>query len=654
MNYCNSIKQLILTQQKKYDKINDKLNLTKKNMFKLLTTFTTKQFSKLTVWLMLFSVAMFGTALITGTVTTLRDMDANLGILKRQKAPGFDLVDKKVVDQILGKKQIKVKAVSGEDIGNTVVEGATDFVGDQISSFISSLIPNCISAWGFSSCHNLTDDELKKATEAANNKTIAPNTAKALNTTLSGHFNNIVGSITRKVTGKLMGALTKDIMLLLKDTFAVFDKYVKILEGLADSYSGTRIAIGYLIYRDLEGENGKGSGNFLSSDQFTKSMLTSSGTNSNFPDKPYLLRVVTDGVAWLDFMNVQRFSQYDIIGGAYKGGLIDSKTAGTATQITNTIGQFTEQNFFTQMENSIDKALLGANCQNSNGIFNTPIFGAFASSGLGNPCQFENANSVKQALKIRQAQIQAFTNSKINQYQLVAPADCKARGYFNVVYPDKEDPANPGHKLTKESYDVEYKQNNPGVLGRALATSARQIERIDISASECETFKTIQQRKAEYATNQTGNINNQLNTGNEYKTSITNKILGAVVGGLKIPQVDLKKDQAGQAADKDIFQQFINTSVSTFNDFAKPLFLQFDLRFKTLLEAGEKVTNGAGAGDKLKKSIEFIKNTIGNQVKDNLNNLTENYKKYREQISNIKEDQNNSLSVAGEVLSDIA
>ncbi len=607
---------------------------------------------KITVTLMLFGVAMFGTAMITGTVTSLRDMDSNLGILKRQKAPGFELVDKKIMDQILGKKSIKVKAVSGEDIGNVASEGLQDFAAQSISTFISNLIPNCFSFSGFSSCRNIEGKDVKDATEAANNKTLAPNTAKALNTTLSGHFNNIVGSITRKVTGKLMGALTKDIMLLLKDTFAVFDKYVKILEGLADSYSGTRIAIGYLIYRDLEGENGKGSSNFLSSDQFTRSMLTRSGTTSDFPDKQYLLRVVTDGVAWLDFMNVQRFSQYDIIGGANKGGLIDNKTAGKANQITSTIGQFTEQNFFTQMENAIDKALLGANCQNSNGIFNTPVFGAFANSGLGNPCKFEQVDAVKQSLKIRQAQIQNFTNSKINQYQLVAPADCKARGYFNVVNPDAEDPANPGHKLTKASYDIDYKQNNPGLLGRALAVSARQIERIDISASECETFKTIQQRKAEYATNQTGNVNNQLNTGNDYKTSFNNKVIGAIVGGLKIPQIDLKKDEAGQAADKDIFQQFINTSVSTFNDFAKPLFLQFDLRFKTLLEAGEKIFNGGAAGDKLRKSIEFVKNTIGNSVKDNLNNLTENYKKYREQISSIKEDQNGALNLAGDVLTD--
>jgi hypothetical protein len=617
-------------------------------MLTMIITFFKRFFPKLIISFMLFGIGLFGTAMITGTVTSLREIDASLGLLKRNKAPGYELVDKKIMDQILGKKSIKVNA---EDIGSVVVDTAVDYAIDQGVGFLESLIPNCFSFYGFSTCRNITDKDVKNGVKAANKETTQPETAKALNNTLSGHFNNIVSSITRKVTGRLMTALTKDIMVILKDAFSVFDKYVKILEGLADNYSGTRIAIGYLIYRDIEGVTGNGGSYFLSSDQFTKSMLSNTGINNEFPDKNYLLRVVTDGVAWLDFMNVQRFAQYDLIGDAYQAKLIDSKTGNLADQINKNVNQVTEQSFYTEMENSIDRAILGVNCQNSNSIFNTPVLGNFARGGIGNPCQFENFGSVKQALKLREDQIRLATQSKLQQYQITSPVDCRARGYFNVVYPDKEDSSNPGRKLSKDTFEIGYNQTNPGVLGRLLAISASQIERIDISASECETFKTIQQRKAEYAASQTGNINNQLNVGTDNKVSIQNKVLGALAGRISIPQVDIKKNTDGQQADKDLFQQFVNNSVQTFNDFSKPLFAQFDLRFKTLLEAGEKVFSGGGAGQKLKASIDLLKNQIGTQVKDNLNNLNENYKKYREQILNLREDQNGILSTAGDVLS---
>lgn len=612
-------------------------------MTKTITALFSKLFPKITVYFMIFGVAMFGTAMITGTVTSLRDMDANLGLLKRSKAPGYDLVDKKIMDQIIGRKPIKVSAVSGEDVQNAVVEGAIDY-GVQ---FLTSLIPNCFSFSGFSSCHNLTDGEVQKATAAANKQTQAPETAKALNNTLSGHFNNIVSSITRKVTGKLMSALTKDIMVLLKDTFSVFDKYVKILEGLADSYSGTRIAIGYLIYRDLEGVDGKGSANFLSSDQFTLSMLSTTGLKSDFPDKKYLLRVITDGVAWLDFMNIQRFTQYDIIGN--NKDFLNKSTQGTVLQVNNAVNAFTEQNFFNLMEDSIDRAILGINCQNSNSLFKVPILGDFAKSGLGNPCRLENNGVVKQALKIRQEQMRFFTDRKIQQYQLVSPTDCKARGYFNVVYPDREDPSNPGHNLTKDKFEIGYVPTKPGSLGRFLAISANQIERIEISPSECETFKQIKLRQQDFVSNQTANVNNIRDIGaNNSSPSIQNRLIGAL--SLRIPTVNIIRDAAGQEEDKGIFQNFINGVLRNFNDYAKPLFAQFDLRFKTLLEAGEKILNGGATGQKLRDSIDLIKNQIGAQVRSNLDSLNENYKKYRESINGIRENELLSVNAAGEAL----
>jgi hypothetical protein len=254
-------------------------------MSKLILSTFSRFFSKLVVGSMLFAIGMFGTAMITGTVTSLRELDASLGLLKKNKAPGYDLVDKKVMDILLERKPIKVKAVDiGSDLGSAATDAVLEEGGNLAVSFIESFLPNCFSFSGFSSCRNATEGGTGKAVANETKKNIAPETSKALNNVLSGHFNNIVSSITRKVTGKLMSAMTKDVMTILKGALSFFDRYTKLLESLADNYSGTRVAIGYLIYRRIEGTNGQGSANFLSSDKFVSEQLGGAINNSPFPE----------------------------------------------------------------------------------------------------------------------------------------------------------------------------------------------------------------------------------------------------------------------------------------------------------------------------------------------------------------------------------
>jgi hypothetical protein len=354
----------------------------------------------------------------------------------------------------------------------------------------------------------------------------------------------------------------------------------------------------------------------------------------------------TDGVAWLDFMNVQRFSQIDVINDVYNAKLIDKNTAQTGATIQGYTEAFTEEAFFSQMENSIDRAIVGVRCENSGLISNVPIVGSLLQGSIGgNPCRLENSNSVKQALKARQEDIQNFTNANIQGYQFKSPADCRARGYFDIIKPGSVDSTNP-NGIPIDKFEIGYEQTNPGTLGQALAIAALQIKQIDISPSECETLKTIQQRQQEYLTNQV-NPDNLKDIGGETKISPIQKVFGALNQRIAIPMKGITKDAAGQEADKDIFQNFLNTSVGVFNDFSKSLTAQFDKRFATLLAIGNKIGSGGETSSQLINSIQDIKNRIGKQVKDNIDNLATNFKSFKEKIATVKDENSTVLTDAG-------
>jgi hypothetical protein len=313
---------------------------------------------------------------------------------------------------------------------------------------------------------------------------------------LSGQMSNAFGAVSAKaipveilnwdialktsqiLTSALMNiayqAIIQPIMKIANQIFKLVDNILNMLEQIAQTIGGTRIAMGYKIYADVEGFTGKGTSNFQGSNAFVKNLLdatskagTSNFYNSAFPKKQEMALVLADAVAWLDFMNIQRSLQSNIIGDFLTGflGLESSK--------------------FDDVKGQIVDAVLGSNCEQSDLIHTVPVFKQFA--GKFNSCKAENAGLITGLLDNRARQIVAVTQSKLQQYQLKPPADCKYGQYYDA----------------QDNSRLDYDVNNPGNLGEKIAEFSKSIELKEISAEECEGVKTMKSEQSKNLANQT-------------------------------------------------------------------------------------------------------------------------------------------------------
>ena len=70
-----------------------------------------------------------------------------------------------------------------------------------------------------------------------------------------------------------IGIILQPIKAILDQVLGMVDNLLNILEKFAEVLAGTRVAIGFLIYRDVEGSDGGGSSNFMSSSDFANSLI---------------------------------------------------------------------------------------------------------------------------------------------------------------------------------------------------------------------------------------------------------------------------------------------------------------------------------------------------------------------------------------------
>jgi hypothetical protein len=275
---------------------------------------------------------------------------------------------------------------------------------------------------------------------------------------------NIVLTLIKGIILPLVDAIIKPILSILNGILDVITSVLRAVESLASNLSGTRVGIGFSIYRDLEGV-GNGSSNFQSSTAFTKELLgiaTRDGTQnifeSDFPKKDEAQKLVADSVAWGDFMSVQKSLQSNLVG--------DIVTA--ALFVGNGIN-------FEKMNENITDIIIGKKCESSNVIFSkTPIFKSFG--GVVNTCDAENRGIIAQKLQARQQQVFANTLIKSQQFESLLPADCKYGQYFDIA---------PGS-------DIKYDENNPGDLGIKISTFGASLKVKTITAAECQNLKTGQ------------------------------------------------------------------------------------------------------------------------------------------------------------------
>jgi hypothetical protein len=360
--------------------------------------------SKFAVGLTLFCFTFVGSLAMVGFVSNLQTIDGALGLMNKSQKPDYDLA-----------KQIFVKSLTNQTI-----------------------------------------------TAEASPATIVAVTPGALDLML--------GVLSQKMS-IVAAAIVAPISALMDSLFNVIDEILDTLEQIADVLNATRVAMGFLIYRDVEGTEGKGSTNFMGSQDFARQLLgdlssESSFFNSNFNKKDELIDIVGDGIAWLDFMTVQRSMQNGLIGDFLSN---NSK-----------FDVFTGEDIKAQIQDVV----LGTNCEDSLILNMVPVFREYKSRI--NTCEAEYAGDVYSALESRKQSILEAAQAKVEEYNQKPPADCKYGQYFEV----------------EGGEDVKYNDGDRGKFGQIIAKFADKIKLKTISPDECEGIKQANQKKSELAADQ--------------------------------------------------------------------------------------------------------------------------------------------------------
>lgn len=288
-------------------------------------------------------------------------------------------------------------------------------------------------------------------------------------------FGEVLGAITQGVTKvlteilkaivefvvKIFETIVGTILNLIDDVLKFIDDFIDLLEKLADFINATRVGLAFLVFKDIQN-----SSNIKNSKDFAKELLgitnkssgSGSSTAANNPAflDPAVLEVVTDTISWMDFTNSQRALQADLVSDVFR-------------EITGI-----DLNTYERMENNLINLLVGSQCASTGNLQGGGAFGVLFKAY--NPCISERGNGALSNLQSRQGAISNLSNQKVQQFQLRAPADCKARSY--IKYDGK----------SSFSY-------TPGQLTKNIISVADKIEVINPTPEECELVKEGRREK---------------------------------------------------------------------------------------------------------------------------------------------------------------
>jgi hypothetical protein len=293
-----------------------------------------------------------------------------------------------------------------------------------------------------------------------------------------------------------VGIILQPLNAILDKVLGLVDNLLDMLDRFAEVLAGTRVAMGFLIYRDVEGD-GSGSSNFMGSRDFAASLigfesLEGSAFNSDFPKKEEMAKLIGDGVAWLDFMTVQRSMQNGVIG--------DFLTKNSQFDV------FTGED----VKGQIVDALVGRKCESSKIMTIVPIFRDFM--GRFNTCQQEVQGPIEAAMEARKQAVLNATGEKIDQYQLQPPADCKFGQYYEVTGDIK----------------VKYEDADKGNLGANIASVGDKIKMKQIKPDECESVKQAKLVQTQMAASNAEPINALVASGGNGFGKIGSTIMSGI------------------------------------------------------------------------------------------------------------------------------
>jgi hypothetical protein len=287
-------------------------------------------------------------------------------------------------------------------------------------------------------------------------------------------FGDVLGAITQGVTKVLMEiikaivefvvkifeTIVGTILDLINDVLSFIDDFINLLEKLADFINATRVGLAFLVFKDIQN-----SANISNSGDFTRELLNQSSQSLNKSSSgsglavlnPEVFDIINDAVAWMDFTNAQRALQADLVSDVYK------KITGFDLQT------------YQDMEDNVANLLTGMKCSTS-ALENIGTFGVLFKAY--NPCIAEKGNVILGNLRTRQSQITTLATQKVQQFQLRAPDDCKARSYIKY----------------EKSGSFSYTSGNlkGGIIG-----IADKIEVINPTPEECQLVKEGRKEKRE-------------------------------------------------------------------------------------------------------------------------------------------------------------
>ncbi len=282
----------------------------------------------------------------------------------------------------------------------------------------------------------------------------------------------LLNFLVAQVINQLFSAINS----LFSSILNTLDQIISTVQKLATAVSGTRIAIGFKVFGSLHGKEGQGNSNFKGAKDLAIELVTGKNSLEAVTDRSWLadnyeiINLVQDTISWMDFMNIQRYSQYDIIGDALAtdGGL--SQIFNAASAITPELGVIGRSFLIDNLEEAklqIDDLVSAKKCAQPNNAFGKiPIVGLLSPY---RPCSISTRGNAYSVLSERYSRIETATKEQIAFFNFGQTQDCKNQLFYDV------DP----------SFDVAYDVSKPGDLGVNIAKAANLITLNGTTPEQC-------------------------------------------------------------------------------------------------------------------------------------------------------------------------
>ncbi len=275
--------------------------------------------------------------------------------------------------------------------------------------------------------------------------------------TVEAQFGDIFGGVFKALLDIAVQAISQALNQLLNivrslvsqlnEVLSFVDKFIEMLEKLAEFLSTTRIGLAFKVFESFQNDS-----NLQSSNDFAISLIEESkGTNPNLEVLDARGQaIVTDAVAWLDFINAQRALQADTL--------------------TDVLSQYIGINldYYNEVRGNLQIVLSGNSCNTANLQRGLGPFAPILSDNTA--CQEERNARNRDLLSSRESDVRQLAVQRLRTFEEKAPQDCKSRSYIE--------------------YNGAGFSYQPGNLVNGILQVSRGVEVLTPTLEECEVART--------------------------------------------------------------------------------------------------------------------------------------------------------------------